>query len=176
MNNIHDIIISILEKKDRNLTWLSQKIGYSRQGLRAALKNDTVKLETFLKIEEALEMNRFDLFSLVFEKPVIRFDEKALIKHLDNLENNGNEIIELKRIIQDKQKIIDNYEKELKNNKAYLKLLFTHILKTEGLSYNDLANYKDSSEIVAPKLDIEFKDASLKDLTFLSFINHIINE
>lgn len=63
MNDVEVCINSILKKKNRNYTWLSREIGYTRQGLKFGLANKTIKLEVLEKIAEVLEVDICDFIS-----------------------------------------------------------------------------------------------------------------
>ncbi|PKP33271.1 MAG: hypothetical protein CVT99_02125 [Bacteroidetes bacterium HGW-Bacteroidetes-16] len=63
MNDLNNIIKKELENRERNFTWLADKIEYTRQGLKSALENGTIRVDTMIKIADALEISPLALFN-----------------------------------------------------------------------------------------------------------------
>ena len=65
MNKIHigDIIKQKLKEKERSITWLANKMGYTRSSIGKMLKQEHIHAELLLRISHILEYDFFVHYS-----------------------------------------------------------------------------------------------------------------
>ena len=61
MSDLYDFIKSELDSKERTFAWLADKTGMSRQGLKSALINGSVRIDVMMNIAEIINVPVVDL-------------------------------------------------------------------------------------------------------------------
>lgn len=74
MDNLERRVKDLLEDRNQSFNWLSDQIGYSRQGLKSGLANKTIKMEALEKLAQVLEVNINVFFSELDFISQIEFD------------------------------------------------------------------------------------------------------
>ncbi len=112
MSALYSTIEKRLSQKERNLTWLSKQVGYSRQGLKASLVNETIRLDTLEKIAGALNIPIIQLIYPNYQMEIAEAEAGGIISSLDSMEETNNlkeENSNLRKRIEELEEIRDLY-------------------------------------------------------------------
>jgi lambda repressor-like predicted transcriptional regulator len=124
MRELYDAIKSDLDLKKRSFTWLSEKVGYSRQGLKTSLLNGNIKYETLVKIANELETTVSSYFHIKPETKDIN-DQVHYLRYQNKLGNNyQDEILKENEWLKNR---ITNLEKEVETYRKMVDVLYKKI-------------------------------------------------
>lgn len=169
---IHSKIKTLLEARERTISWLAQKIDYSRQGLTTSLEKETVNLSTLIKIAKALDLSISELMGILLNSTLINSDieNDDIIKTLEyKLDYSETMISFYKREIEDKEKLLANCYSTSKLRKEIFNNLLSYVLEKEGIDKKDL------KETIGEHMPL-IKDPSKHLLSYLSSLDYIINK
>lgn len=105
MSYLYNIIEEELKKKDRNFSWLANQVGYSRQGLKASLTKNTLRVDTLTKIAQTLNISTDKFFTtgpVLLNMPEIPQNLKNSLRenrYKSEINDLNNRITELEEII-----------------------------------------------------------------------------
>ncbi len=172
MIGIHKKIKTLLEERERSISWLAQKIDYSRQGLTTSLEKETISLATLINIAKALNISISELMGTLLNSTFINSDieKDRLIETLKyKIDYSDTMISFYKRDIKDKEQLLANCHNTASLRKEIFNNLLTYILDKEGIDRKDL---KDTIGEHMPLI----KKPSEHLLSYLSSLNYIVNK
>ncbi len=178
MSKLYETIKTDLDAKQRSFTWLAEKIGMSRQGLKASIFNNTIRMDMVKNISGVLNIPIYDLLSQIFEE---------LGAILENDPNGQLQLDELRKINQELESQIKEDAKQiqlLKDEQLKDKKIIVDFLLGHGVSKNQIMNRREDQWL---KYDTDFNDieSMLKELVkskmfpkekFLNYLDKIIEE
>ncbi len=97
MDNLERRVKDLLEEKNQSFNWLSDQIGYSRQGLKSGLTNKTIKMGALEKLAEVLEVdiNVFFADTVSSQVSLDNFFENEFVKFISDRYNSFYEKLAL---------------------------------------------------------------------------------